>query len=242
MTIKFSCPNGHVIKAVEKYRGKRVRCPKCKVVTLVEEQAPSSREPSDLLMSDNNPYAPPRSDSQETTVGEWTGIGVFNDRGTLVLSRAGFQLPDVCLKSGEPTEKLFELNQRALPKTRAIGTFLAAGAVGLVIARSMFGEDFELKLPMRQDSETQKEKEKRSWIVVGIGFALILLGIIGSVFAEALMALSALGMVVGIVGLFLGGVKSVNGPFSISNFNTQYLWVEGANKSVVAMFERLPTR
>ncbi|MEM7479171.1 MAG: hypothetical protein AAF483_29655 [Planctomycetota bacterium] len=35
MAIEVKCPNGHRIKAPEKYAGKKVKCPKCKVVILV---------------------------------------------------------------------------------------------------------------------------------------------------------------------------------------------------------------
>lgn len=78
--------------------------------------------------------------------------------------------------------------------------------------------------------------------MVGVGFALILLGIVGSVFSEAMIALCGLGMVVGFAGLFLGGVKSAHGPFSITHFDQNYVWVQGANKTIVGMFEKFPAR
>lgn len=125
--------------------------------------------------------------------------------------------------------------------SKKAGIAVMGGAVGLMIANSIWGKQFDLDLPLRSDwVDPTNAKSKRGWKVVWLGFALIVIGIVLSVFSEAMIALCGIGMVVGIVGLFLGGYKSSRGPFSISNFNEDFVWIKGADQSIVNLLEPLP--
>lgn len=198
------------------------------------------------IQDERNPYAPPAKAADEggsAPLREYSGIGVFNDQGTLVLSREQHQFPNVCMKSGEPTEDHVQLDEVRLPRSKATaGLAITFGFIGLQIAKGLYGQHIVIDIPMRSDwVDPSEEKSKRGWKVVWWGLGLIIAGIILSVFSEAMIGLCLIGMIVGIVGLILGGVKSTNAPFSVSDFNDHYVWVQGADRSVVEKFEVLPS-
>lgn len=194
-------------------------------------------------MSNPNPYSPPPlQDNQKAnaTSQRFSGIGVFSDRGTLVLARNGCRMPDLCLKSGEPTTERYRLAARVLPKSKRVTFAVLGGVIGYQIATSIWGQNFSLEIPFRANwNDPSGKKSKRGWRIVWLGLALVILGIVLSIFSEAMIALCGIGLIVGVIGLILGGVKSA-APFVISNFNEQYVWIEGANKTIVGMFEPLP--
>jgi hypothetical protein len=199
------------------------------------------------FMTSDNPFSPPTtSDSHATSSADYrySGTGVYCDRGTLVLSRSKYQLPAICLKTGEPTDGTFPIQTKMLGQGQGAAIAIAGGAIGYAIARSLFGTEFDLKIPLKQDwvnpDAPTAAKMKRSWGVVAIGFALILLGIGLSLVSEAFIVLCAIGMIVGIVGLFVGGYKSSRKPYSITSFNDKFIWLDGVDKTLAMQFEPLP--
>lgn len=60
-----------------------------------------------------------------------------------------------------------------------------------------------------------------------------------SVFTEVGIGICLLGMIVGIAGLIIGGLKLSKNPFSVANFDDGYIWIRGADESVTRMFEPL---
>ena len=198
-------------------------------------------------MNNDNPFSPPStSDSKAFSAADYkyTGIGVYCDKGKLVLSRSKYQLPAICLKTGEPTDGTFPIQTKMLGQGQGAAIAVAGGAIGYAIARSLFGTEFDLKIPLKQywvnPDVATAAKTKRSWGVVAIGLVLILLGIALSLVSEAFMVLCVVGMIVGIVGLFVGGYKSSRKPYSITSFNDKFIWLDGVDKTLAMQFEPLP--
>lgn len=195
-------------------------------------------------MSTNNPYAPPHSDSTRSIEHSYSGIGVYCDHGTLVLLRSNYKLPGICLKTGEATEGIYPIRVRALPKGKIIAIAIAGGAIGAAIAQAMLGTNFNIDVPLVpgwvNSNAPTKERTKRGWGVVGLGLLLIILGMGLSLVSEGFMILCAVGLIVGIVGLFVGGYKSSKKPYEISTFNAKYIWLDGVDKNIAYQFEPLP--
>lgn len=168
------------------------------------------------------------------------GIGVFRDRKSLVLSRAGFSLPDVCLKSGEPTKDRYHLKTRVLNLIPTMIFHWLLGGLGADLAARVFGTPFDLKLPLRSDWNAPDEvRSPRGWIIVLLGIGVIVLGIGLSAVSESLMAVCVIGIVIAVIGFFVGGVTS-SVPFEIKKFNDQYVWISGVSPEALEGFELLP--
>lgn len=197
-------------------------------------------------MSTDNPYAPPLSNFVPRSSYKYSGIGIYCDQGNVVLSRSNYKFPAVCLKTGQATDGIYPLRVRTLPRGKSVAIAVAFGAVGLAIARSMFGTNFQIDVPMVpgwvNPNAPTKEQSKRGWGAVGIGLLLIVLGIMLSLFAEVFMILCAIGLLVGIVGFFLGGYKSSKKPFEITTFDSEYIWLDGVEKNLAYEFEPLPSK
>lgn len=126
-------------------------------------------------MSYTNPFSPPAEPFGEFPETErvYSHVGVFQEDGMLVLSRSRCQLPPVCMKTGEQTSDCFSLNENALPASRKVGIALFGGLIGLAIAKSIWGEQFNLNIPMRSDwVDPAAAKSKRGWVVGGMGAPL----------------------------------------------------------------------
>lgn len=194
-------------------------------------------------MPADNPYAPPPSSSDYPIEPKYSGMGVYCDQGVLVLSRAGHKLPAICLKTGQATDGVYPVRVRALPKARGIAIAIAFGAIGVAIARALFGTNFSLDIPLvpgwSNPKDPTPEKSKRGWGVVALGILLILVGMGLSVVSEAFLILCAVGMIVAIFGFFVGGYKSSKKPYEISNFNAKYIWLDGVDKDIAFQFELL---
>ncbi|MEM7479507.1 MAG: hypothetical protein AAF483_31360 [Planctomycetota bacterium] len=197
-------------------------------------------------MPNTNPYSPPdlgTNNAPDNQTRVFSDSGAFEEKGKLVLLRSGYSLPDLCLKTGEPTRERFRLDTRALPQSTAVLTLLSGGVIGVLIAKALFGTHFVVDLPLKSGwGEVSEEKSKRGWAVVGFGFVLIIVGIVASVFAEILMLLCAVGMVVAVFGFIVGGVKVTKEPFRISNYDERHIWIEGVDKNIAMMFEPLSKR
>lgn len=193
-----------------------------------------------------NPYAPPKLTTQPPAEVKYSGIGVYCDRGTLVLSRSNHKLPGVCLKTGQPTDGKYPIRVKTLPRGQVLAVAIAGGIIGVAIANLLFGTKFHLDIPIVpgwvNPKDPSLEKTKRGWGVVGLGLLLILLGMGLTLIAEAFMLLCAIGMIVGIVGLFLGGYKSTKKPFEISTFDAKYVWLNGVEPSIASQFEPFPRK
>lgn len=197
-------------------------------------------------MSTNNPYAPPPSSSSHPVPCKYSGIGVYCDKGTLVLSRANHKFPAICLKTGEATDGIYPVRVRVLPKGRLYAIAIVFGILGVAMAQALFGTNFSLDVPMVHGWVNPKipsaERSKRGWGVVGLGLLLIVLGMGLSLVSESFIILCALGMIVGIVGFFVGGYRSTKKPYEISTFNSKYVWLDGVDKEIAYQFEPLPSK
>ena len=96
----------------------------------------------------NNPSAPPKLTTQPPAEVKYSRIGVYCDRGTLVLSRSNHKLPAICLKTGQPTDGMYPLRVRTLPRGQVLAIAIAGGIIGVAVANLLFGTTFHLDVPI----------------------------------------------------------------------------------------------
>lgn len=175
----------------------------------------------------------------------YSGIGIYNDRGILALSREKHQFPDVCLKTGTPTTHRYTLNRRMLERAAPVGTPGGEVSVEFLILEQLAGEQFNLRIPIAQDWLVAHgfcaTRNQKGWLVTGSGLALLFLGILLTIFSPFFGVISVVGFIICIYGFFVGGVTVTQLPFRIIQLNPNFIWLEGANEDVARRFEPMPS-
>lgn len=175
----------------------------------------------------------------------YSGIGIYNDRGVLALSREKHQFPDVCLKTGAPTTHRYTLNRRMLERAAPVGTPGGEVSAEFVILEQLAGDQLNLKIPLSlawlEANGRYGARRNKGWRITGTGLVLLFLGILLMLFSPFFGAIMVVGLVLSFYGLFAGGVSLSDPPFRIIQLNPNFIWLEEANEDVARRFEPMPS-
>lgn len=187
-----------------------------------------------------NPYASPAAIQTTRTSAPIPHRGqqnIWRDGKRVVVMGPHFSFPAVCIKTGR-LDDLQPQEQTLKHVSHGVAWMLMFGAIGLLIARSLFGQQIQLTLPVSSAWLANKKKHGRIGLFIALtGGALFVLGIGGMMMcspqqqdlANLLGIPAMLGMLVGLIGLIYMAIAGSVNLLTVNKMDGNLTWLDGAS-------------
>ncbi|MEM7474752.1 MAG: hypothetical protein AAF483_07155 [Planctomycetota bacterium] len=182
-------------------------------------------------------------------------VGLWRDGSRLVISRQSCEFPLRCVMTNEPISERIKYEVHLVPATAATRLVLALmvnWVFGFLVPGYLFGvpKPIHAELGLRPDIAKRIKRSRRIAMVL---FLTGVLGFIGStigfvVFVSITLATGPLADALMLLPLFTSGLSFVSLPFLflafkpmllVQKWNATYVWLEGADRSFLAMLPPL---
>ena len=172
----------------------------------------------------DNPFAPPQADLTPSASSAAAPDGAYREGALLVASRAGARLPDVCVKSGQPTGNRLDRKLHWYPPWTYL--FLLLNAIFFLIAAMLARKTVDLNFAVSEAVLAERKKQ----MLIGGGIILVGLLSFGLVAIEPMLIF--VGLAIFLVGLFYLVFKSrLIWP---TKMDKEWAWIKGVDPAVLS--------
>jgi len=188
-----------------------------------------------------NPYAPPTM-PQPMAYAQQPGYqgGVWRQGNALVMHKMA-HLPPICVKSGQPSTVWLKRNLSWHHPLCYLG--LIGGLIPFVVIALIMTKKASIQVGLTEEWAAKR----RSWMAIAWGTALLgLLVLIGSIaiLANTEQGIFGFGIVAGIAMMLTGAILGIVNCSIVrpKKIDDTYVWLNGVNREVLAMFPELPAK